>query len=185
MHGVSVCPPDRRGSSGQLSQALLDRGDRRPRQRRERFDDRSQDALERPKVRIAAIAEVRGLLRAGFVHREHEVDDTDLVAGRKPVVPDEPLRLPDADLLPADLLVQSGQIAFDCRPDFVKVDAEVVVDQDVAHPDDCAPGDLGVPALELGGEPATRLADDLEVVDDPDLNKGFAIERLAAGLRRS
>ena len=42
-----------------------------------------------------------------------------------------------------DLGAELAEVAFDNRPDDVEVDVEVAVGEDIAHPDNLAPGHLG------------------------------------------
>ena len=67
----------------------------------------------------------------------------------------------------ADLLLQGRQIPLHHSPDFSKVNAEIVVDQDMAHFDDLRPGYVLVGFPKGRGKLAGCFADDLDVVDHP------------------
>ena len=51
-----------------------------------------------------------------------------------------------------DLFLESRQIPFYHRPDFRQVNAEIVMDQHMAHLDDLWPGDLLMGLAKRGGE---------------------------------
>ena len=56
-------------------------------------------------------------------------------------------------------------------PDFPKVNAEIVMDQDVAHFDDLGPGYVLVGFPKGRGELAGCFADDLDVMDHPGMDE--------------
>jgi hypothetical protein len=62
------------------------------------------------------------------------------------------------------LLLEKRQLSLDDRPDDCGIHPEIVMDEDISHPDDSRPGDLRVLCGEFGWECARRLADDSQVV---------------------
>jgi len=60
------------------------------------------------------------------------------------------------------LSFQRRKIVFDHIPDRIPVDSEVVVDEDVSHPDDIRPWDAGICGSELRRDPPYGFPDDLE-----------------------
>ena len=76
----------------------------------------------------------------------------------------------------ADLFLQSWQIPFHHRRDFRQVNAEIVMNQHMAHLDDQWPGDL-LMGLEKGWSELTCcLADDLDVVNHPGVDEFIVLE---------
>ena len=69
---------------------------------------------------------------------------------------------------------------FDHVPDRIPVDSEVVVDEDVSHPDDVRPWDAGICGSEFRRDPPYGFPDDLEVVNDPDLCHFVVVKVLTA-----
>lgn len=67
-------------------------------------------------------------------------------------------------------LFKTRQVAFDYRPDYGDIYAEVVMNQNVPHADDLGPRHFQMTIPEVGRERACRLADDLQVMQNPDLN---------------
>jgi len=68
-------------------------------------------------------------------------------------------------------------------PDDIGVDPEVVVDEDMSHPDDLRPRHFWRPCPDGLRESASDFADDLEMADDPALDQLICFECLAAASR--
>ena len=75
-----------------------------------------------------------------------------------------------------DLFLQSWQIPFYHRPDFRQVNAEIVMDQHMAHLDDLQPGDLPMGLAKRWRELAGCLTDDLDVVNHPGVDEFIVLE---------
>src|SRR5437899_4134418 len=71
----------------------------------------------------------------------------------------------------ADLLLELRKVLLDGRPYALDVDPEVAVREDVPHSDHLSPSDVRSSSPEILGDAARRLADDLEVMDDPHLHE--------------
>ena len=76
----------------------------------------------------------------------------------------------------ADLFLESRQIPFYHRPDFRQVNAELVMDQHMAHFDDLWPRDLLMGLAKGGSELTCCLADDLDVVNHPGVDEFIILE---------
>ena len=61
---------------------------------------------------------------------------------------------------------EPGQVVLARIPDDFRVDAEVLVDQDIAHILDPAPEQNGMPCAEVIAEVVRRLADDIKISHD-------------------
>ena len=75
-----------------------------------------------------------------------------------------------------DLFFESRQIPFYHRPDFRQVNAEIVMDQHMAHLDNLWPGDLLMGLAKRGGELAGCFANDLDMVNHPGVNEFVFLE---------
>jgi hypothetical protein len=62
----------------------------------------------------------------------------------------------------------------------ITCDPEVIVDEDVSHPDDLRPRDFWRSRPDGLGESASNLTDDLEVADDPTLDQLICFKCLSA-----
>jgi len=56
-------------------------------------------------------------------------------------------------------------------PDLVEVDAEVIVDQDIAHGDDLRPGNDRMFRMKVAPQLRCRLTQNLKMVYDPNLDQ--------------
>src|ERR1019366_4250882 len=81
------------------------------------------------------------------------------------------------------LRFQLRQVPHDGRPDFLEVDAEVVVYENVPHRGYLGPGNVRMRASDLIRQASDRFANDLEVMKDPGLNQFVAIECRSATAR--
>jgi len=82
-----------------------------------------------------------------------------------------------------DLFLQSWQIPFYHRPDFRQVNAEIVMDQHMAHLDDLWPRDLMMGLAKRGGEFAGCFADDLDMMNHPGVDEFVFLEDRPTALR--
>ena len=85
----------------------------------------------------------------------------------------------------ADLFLESRQIPFYHRPDFRQVNAEIVMDQHMAHFDDLWPRDLLMGLAKGGRELTCCFADDLDVVNHPGVDEFIILECTPPSLRIS
>ena len=76
----------------------------------------------------------------------------------------------------ADLFLEGWQIPFHHRTDFRQVNAEIVMDQHMAHFDDLWPRDLLMGLAKGGSELTCCLADDLDVVNHPGVDEFIVLE---------
>jgi len=83
----------------------------------------------------------------------------------------------------ADLLLHSWQIPFYHRPNFRQVNAEIVMDQHMAHLDDLWPWNLMMGLAKRGGELAGCFADDLNMVNHPGVDEFVFLEHAPTALR--
>lgn len=83
----------------------------------------------------------------------------------------------------ANLSLQGRQIPFYHGPDFRQVNAEVVMDQHMAHFDDLWPGDLLVGLAKGRGELAGCFADDLDMVNHPGVDEFVFLKYTPTALR--
>jgi hypothetical protein len=83
----------------------------------------------------------------------------------------------------ADLFLQSWQIPFYHCPDFRQVNAEIVMDQHMAHFDNLWPWDLMMGLATRGGELAGCFADDLDMVNHPGVDEFVFLENGPTTLR--
>jgi hypothetical protein len=67
-------------------------------------------------------------------------------------------------------------IPFHHRPDFRQVDAEIVMNQHMAHFDDLGPGNLLMGLAKCGAELTGCFADNLDMVDHPGMNEFVFLE---------
>ena len=79
-----------------------------------------------------------------------------------------------------DLFLESRQIPLYHRPDFRQVNAEIVVDQHMAHLDNLWPGDLLMGLAKRGGELAGCFANDLDM-DESSRCGRVRLPRIPAG----
>ena len=80
-------------------------------------------------------------------------------------------------------MLQSREAPFDNAPDNLKVDAEVLVDQDISQCRDAPPRNLRMLSPEIERQVSDRLADDLQVSDYRILDHGVRKERAPAAGR--
>ena len=73
----------------------------------------------------------------------------------KPLLPDQG----------QELVLKRRQVALDHVQDRIPVDTEIVMNQDIPHPDDIRQRDTRISSPELRREPPHRFPDDLEVVE--------------------
>lgn len=83
----------------------------------------------------------------------------------------------------SDLFLENRQIPFYYRPDFRQVDAKIVMNQYMAHFDDLWPGNLLVGLAKCRAELTGCFADNLDVVNHPDMNEFVFLEDGPAPLR--
>ena len=84
-----------------------------------------------------------------------------------------------------DGCLESGEIGFHCFPYLVQVHTKILVDQHVAHGHDLGPRNLRISGLKLPAELSSSLANDLNVVKDPDLDQLVLLECLFSAGRVS
>jgi hypothetical protein len=65
--------------------------------------------------------------------------------------------------------LQFVQVSLNNLPDFLKVDAEILVSEDITHGNDLGPGNLRVQGTNLRSQPRGRFAYDLKMMDYPGL----------------
>lgn len=56
-------------------------------------------------------------------------------------------------------------------PDFIEIDAEILVDEKMTHGDDIFPGNFTVFFLEFRRDTICCLPDYLDMIEDPDLEQ--------------
>jgi hypothetical protein len=83
----------------------------------------------------------------------------------------------------ADLFLEGWQIPLHHGPDFPQVNAEIVMDQHMAHFDDLWPRNLLMGLAKGGSELACCLADDLDVVNHPGVDEFIVLECTPTALR--
>jgi hypothetical protein len=71
----------------------------------------------------------------------------------------------------------------DCVPNQILIDAEVLVNQSVAHSDDFLPRNLGMGIPEWSGDQPAGFSDNLNVVHDPGLDEFVVVEGLTPACR--
>jgi hypothetical protein len=81
---------------------------------------------------------------------------------------------------PLDGALEAGQVALHGPPDFPKIHPNILVDEYVAHRSDLRPRHQGMRIVKISAELCGSLADDLEVVNDPDLVQFVLLESLSA-----
>lgn len=69
------------------------------------------------------------------------------------------------------LLFEKGQIVFDYRPDYTRVNAEIVMDKNISHPDDFRQSDLGMFLHKFLQKSADGFADNLQMMQRLSLNQ--------------
>ncbi len=83
----------------------------------------------------------------------------------------------------SDLFLENRQIPFYHRQDFSQVNAELVMNQHMAHFDDLWPGNLLVGLAKCSTELAGCFADNLDMVNHPGMNEFVFLEDGPTSLR--
>ena len=81
---------------------------------------------------------------------------------------------------PLDGALEAGQVALHSPPNFPEIHPEILVDEYVAHRNDVRPGHLGMRIVKISAELCRSLANDLEVMNDPDLDQFVLLESCSA-----
>ena len=79
-----------------------------------------------------------------------------------------------------DVPLELWDVPFDCLPDRSGIDVEVVVHEDVSHPDDLGPRDVGGTIPDIGRQGPDGFADDLQVAHEPVLYELVSLEHFSA-----
>ena len=83
----------------------------------------------------------------------------------------------------SDLFLENRQIPFYHRPDLRQVNAEIVMNQHMAHFDDLWPGNLLVGLAKCSAELTGCFADNFDMVNHPGMNEFVFLEDGPTSLR--
>jgi hypothetical protein len=84
---------------------------------------------------------------------------------------------------PLDSELEAGQVALYSVPDFPEIHPEILMDEYVAHRNNLRPWHLGMRIVKISAELCRGLADDLEVMNNPDLDQFVPVEGIPASGR--